>query len=117
MTAEDELFGDALVRAYVDDDPRFVERPWLVDEVDRELSEDGCRFVLVTGASGLGQDRGSRLAPFRRGATPSRCATSSVATVAARSAAARRGCSSSASVTSPRCAVRTCSTPSASRSS
>ena len=55
MTAEDELFGDALVRAYVDDDPRFVERPWLVDEVDRELSEDGCRFVLVTGASGSGK--------------------------------------------------------------
>jgi hypothetical protein len=35
--------------------PRFVERDWLVAEVERRLADGGCRFVLLTAAPGAGK--------------------------------------------------------------
>jgi hypothetical protein len=53
--ASADLFSEALVRSYVDEDPRFVERPWLADLIQEKLADPGCRFLLLTGEPGSGK--------------------------------------------------------------
>ena len=53
--ADTELFSTGLVRSYVDDDPRFVERPWLAAVIGKKLADPGCRFLLLTGEPGSGK--------------------------------------------------------------
>ena len=50
-----ELFSERLVRSYVDDDPRFVERSWLTDLVESKLADPDVRFLLLTGEPGSGK--------------------------------------------------------------
>jgi WD40 repeat protein len=50
-----DLFSRALISSYVEDDPRFVERPWLVELVEEKLALPKCRFVLLTGEPGSGK--------------------------------------------------------------
>jgi WD40 repeat protein len=59
MPTDDNAAGDigaeALVRSYVNANPRFVERPWLSDVVDEHLKDRDCRFLLLTGDPGAGK--------------------------------------------------------------
>jgi hypothetical protein len=50
-----DLFSDSLVRSYVDEDPRFIERHWLAELIGERLADPGCRFLLVTGEPGSGK--------------------------------------------------------------
>jgi hypothetical protein len=51
-----ELFFGALVRGYVEDNPRrFVRREWLAAQVDEELAKAGKPFVLLTAEPGAGK--------------------------------------------------------------
>jgi hypothetical protein len=50
-----DLFSNALVHSYVEEDPRFVERPWLADLIEEKLVDPGCRFLLLTGEPGSGK--------------------------------------------------------------
>jgi WD40 repeat protein len=50
-----DLFSDVLVRSYVDEDPRFVERPWLAELIEERLADPNCRFLLLTGEPGSGK--------------------------------------------------------------
>jgi hypothetical protein len=52
--ASHDLFRRALVRSYVET-AHFVERPWLLERVQRCVEEEGCRFILLTGPPGLGK--------------------------------------------------------------
>ena len=49
-----DVFAEALVASYVDD-PRFVPRPWLLNQVQAALDEPQARFVLLTGEPGSGK--------------------------------------------------------------
>jgi hypothetical protein len=56
MTSEpDDLFFSALVRGYVEDNPRFLRREWLAKELDGKLREAGRRFVLLAAEPGAGE--------------------------------------------------------------
>jgi WD40 repeat protein len=55
VTPRRELFAEEIVRAYVDDDPRFVERPWLGELIAEKLRDPDRRFLLVTGEPGSGK--------------------------------------------------------------
>src|SRR5262245_36234373 len=55
MSVGPDLFSEALVDAYVEDDPRFVERAWLAELVEEALAADGCRYVLLGGEPGSGK--------------------------------------------------------------
>ena len=51
-----QLFFDAFVRGYVEQNPRrFVRRDWLAEELDGKLHEPGKRFVLLTAEPGAGK--------------------------------------------------------------
>lgn len=50
-----DLFSDSLVRSYVDEDPRFIERHWLAELIRERLADSDCRFLLVTGEPGSGK--------------------------------------------------------------
>jgi hypothetical protein len=51
-----QLFFDAVVRGYVEQNPRrFVRRDWLAEELDGKLHEPGKRFVLLTAEPGAGK--------------------------------------------------------------
>jgi WD40 repeat protein len=50
-----DLFSQALVRSYVDDEPRFLERSWLADLIEEQLADSACRFLLLTGEPGSGK--------------------------------------------------------------
>ena len=54
-TVTTDLFSDTLISGYVEDDPHFVERPWLEELVEEKLALPGCRFVLLTGEPGSGK--------------------------------------------------------------
>jgi WD40 repeat protein/energy-coupling factor transporter ATP-binding protein EcfA2 len=49
-----DVFAEALVASYVDD-PRFVPRPWLLNQVQAALDGAQARFVLLTGEPGSGK--------------------------------------------------------------
>jgi len=51
----DDLFFGSLVRGYVDENPRFLNRDWLMEVVEARLAEPGKRFVLVTAEPGAGK--------------------------------------------------------------
>jgi hypothetical protein len=52
-TEQDLFFRDA-VRRYTQN-PRLLDRPWLVAELDLRLRDPGSRFVLLTAAPGIGK--------------------------------------------------------------
>lgn len=52
-TGED-LFYHELIRSYVQN-PRFIARPWLANQIDEALTDPACRFLLLTAASGAGK--------------------------------------------------------------
>jgi tetratricopeptide (TPR) repeat protein len=54
VTGPADLFSAGLVDAYVDD-PYFVTRPWIAEQVDLALASPDCRFLLLTGAPGIGK--------------------------------------------------------------
>ncbi len=54
-TRDGDLFNEALIRSYVDDNPRFVERDWLWQRVQTALFQPNCRFVLLTAEPGAGK--------------------------------------------------------------
>ncbi|MFX1411946.1 MAG: hypothetical protein ACFFA6_16485, partial [Promethearchaeota archaeon] len=54
-TRDGDLFNEALIRSYVNDNPRFLRRDWLADEVATQLAKPDCRFVLLTAAPGAGK--------------------------------------------------------------
>ncbi len=54
MTSSADLFSAGLVDAYTDD-PHFVARPWIAEQVDAALAAPDCRFLLLTGAPGTGK--------------------------------------------------------------
>ena len=54
-SALDDLFFDALVRGYVEENPRFVRREWFATRLDEKLREAGSRFVLLTAEPGAGK--------------------------------------------------------------
>ena len=47
------LFFEEVSASYVDS-TRFVERAWLLAEVERHLADPDCRFVLLTAEPGAG---------------------------------------------------------------
>lgn len=51
----DDLFFDALVRNYVERNPRFVRRGWLAEELDEQLKKPDTQFVLLTAEPGVGK--------------------------------------------------------------
>jgi hypothetical protein len=51
----DNLFFDAMVRGYVDGNPRFVHRDCLAAQLHDKLKETSCRFVLLTAEPGAGK--------------------------------------------------------------
>ena len=51
----DDLFFGSLIRRYVDENPRFLSRDWLMELVEARLAEPGMRFVLVTAEPGAGK--------------------------------------------------------------
>lgn len=53
----DDLFNLELIRSYVDKthNPRFVERHWLKQEVEKRLADPNCRFLLLTAEPGAGK--------------------------------------------------------------
>ena len=55
QAARPELFSEGLIRAYVDEDPRFVARPWLAELLDAQIADPRCRFVLLSGEPGSGK--------------------------------------------------------------
>jgi hypothetical protein len=50
-----DLFFGGLVRSYVEENPRFLRRDWLAAQLDENLREAGCRFVLLTAEPGAGK--------------------------------------------------------------
>jgi hypothetical protein len=54
ISTNDELFYEALIRSYVDA-PGFVERSWLAAQVEAELADSSCRFLLLTAEPGAGK--------------------------------------------------------------
>jgi WD40 repeat protein/energy-coupling factor transporter ATP-binding protein EcfA2 len=50
-----DLFSSSLINFYVDEDPRFVARPWLLKRIESALDEKDGRFVLLTGPPGSGK--------------------------------------------------------------
>jgi hypothetical protein len=51
----DELFFDAFVRGYVEENPRFLRRDWLAQALDAKLAEADRHFVLLTAEPGAGK--------------------------------------------------------------
>ena len=51
---QDQLFYNSLIRGYVDD-PGFVQRGWLEQQIDTVLADPGCRFLLLTAEPGAGK--------------------------------------------------------------
>jgi hypothetical protein len=51
----DDLFFDALIRGYVNGNPRFLRRDWLAGQLLDKLNEKNCRFVLLTAEPGAGK--------------------------------------------------------------
>jgi hypothetical protein len=51
----DDLFFGSLIRGYVDENPRFLSRHWLMEALEAQLAEPGKRFVLMTAEPGAGK--------------------------------------------------------------
>ena len=51
----DDLFFGSLIRGYVDENPRFLSRDWLMEVLEARIAEPGKRFVLVTAEPGAGK--------------------------------------------------------------
>jgi hypothetical protein len=51
----DDLFFESLVRGYVKENRRFVQRDWLAEALDAKLAEPSKRFVLLTAEPGAGK--------------------------------------------------------------
>jgi hypothetical protein len=51
----DDLYFDALVRRYVEENRCFVQRDWLAAQLDEKLREPEKRFVLLTAEPGAGK--------------------------------------------------------------
>src|SRR6478752_2490571 len=51
----DDLFFGSLVRGYVDKNPRFLSRDWLMQVLEARLAEPGKRFVLITAEPSAGK--------------------------------------------------------------
>ncbi len=49
-----DLFYDELIRSYIQN-PRFIERPWLAERIEKALDDPDCRFLLLTAAPGAGK--------------------------------------------------------------
>ena len=54
-TTQGDLFFELLVSSYVANNPRFLRRDWLAEEVNARMAEPGCRFVLLTAEPGAGK--------------------------------------------------------------
>ena len=67
VSPDGDLFYEALVRSYVDDNPRFVARPWLAERLKATLADPGCRFVLLTCAVQKPRPEPSLATMLRRG--------------------------------------------------
>jgi len=50
----DHLFSESLIRLYVNA-PHFVERPWLVEQIESALADPDMRFLLLTAEPGAGK--------------------------------------------------------------
>jgi hypothetical protein len=50
---DEGLFYEALIRAYLAQ--RFVERPWLAEQIQLNLAEQACRLLLLTVVPGAGK--------------------------------------------------------------
>ena len=48
------LFYETLIQSYVDSS-RFIERKWLAERIETELSYSNCRFLLLTAEPGAGK--------------------------------------------------------------
>jgi len=51
----DDLFFGSLIRGYVDENPRFLSRDWLMQVLEARLAEPGKRFVLITAEPSAGK--------------------------------------------------------------
>ena len=51
---EIDLFFESIVDSHVKSF-RFLPRHWLVDEVNKRLNNDECRFILITTEPGAGK--------------------------------------------------------------
>lgn len=51
----DDLFFGSLIRGYVDENPRFLGRDWLMQVLVDRLAEPGKRFVLITAEPSAGK--------------------------------------------------------------
>lgn len=51
----DDLFFGSLIRGYVDENPRFLGRDWLMKVLEARLAEPGKRFVLITAEPSAGK--------------------------------------------------------------
>ena len=49
-----DLFYDELIRSYIQN-PRFIERPWLAERIEKALEDPDCRFLLLTATPGAGK--------------------------------------------------------------
>src|SRR5262249_23111392 len=50
----EDLFGEHVVSSYVDS-PHFVQRSSIIEQVEKLLAENNCRFVLLSGPPGVGK--------------------------------------------------------------
>lgn len=53
--SEKDLFFQAIIERYVDNNARFIKRDWLIEHIEKELGDPECRFVLITGEPGVGK--------------------------------------------------------------
>ncbi|MHC2842870.1 hypothetical protein [Bradyrhizobium diazoefficiens] len=51
----DDLFFEALLRPLVEENPRFLRRDWLANQLDARLADPRVRFVLLTAEPGAGK--------------------------------------------------------------
>src|SRR5262245_8889153 len=54
LQSEDDLFFSSIIDLYIDN-PRFVRRDWLVEEVGARLADPERRFALLTAEPGAGK--------------------------------------------------------------
>ena len=52
--SSDELFFRSIVRSYIEA-PRFLQRDWLVHDLEACFAQPGCRFVVLTREPGAGK--------------------------------------------------------------
>jgi len=55
QSQSDDLFFQQIVTRYTDENPRYLPRPWLADEVSERLENRDTPFVLITAEPGFGK--------------------------------------------------------------